>query len=237
MITQRKEFKSDEFKPSSIELPDDVIQHMIPMMWFKQQRVLATTSKTATFWVARHLLEDLVDLLKLQDVLVPESLAEANKMYKDLMRKHLAMMHQVVFDFHNESSSAISLDERYLKHICNYDRKFGGFMLYSVVKFNVGKQDKHYELAKKIIGHGADLNYRALDGNTPLLALILSASSHPDRVEIVRLLLEKGADITITTKDRKSALELARSQKDGAIEAVLMSYLQQRRLAAGNLKR
>lgn len=237
MTTQRKECKSTEFKPTIDGLPDDVIQHMLPMMLFQHQKIVANTSKTATFWVARELLADLVDFLKLKDVRVPESLEEANKIYKDLMRQHRAMMYKVIYDFISlwPAPSTNGLDARYIKHLCNYDRKYGGFALYSILKYgNAAEEETHrYEIANQLIDCGADVNWRHSDGDTPLLALIRSGSSHPERLGTLKLLLAKGADITPKADDKRLAWRLAlnpgdRNEKDQAaiIDILLPHFVQ-----------
>ena len=71
--------------------------------------------------------------------------------------------------------------------------------------------DENLPRVLEVLNEGADVNYRGEVGET---ALIVSASEYPT-LDMIRLLLEKGADKTITPSpdgdfDGKTAVELAR---------------------------
>ena len=71
--------------------------------------------------------------------------------------------------------------------------------------------DENLPRVLEVLNEGADINYRGEVGET---ALIVSASESPT-LDMIRLLLEKGADKTITPSpdgdfDGKTAVELAR---------------------------
>ncbi len=62
----------------------------------------------------------------------------------------------------------------------------------------------HSEIAKLLLEIGANPNFRALEGFTPL-----AIASRQGNTEIVKLLLERGADIKARTDSGKTALNLA----------------------------
>ncbi|MHB1949633.1 MAG: hypothetical protein ACYCQI_16155 [Gammaproteobacteria bacterium] len=235
-MSLRQVLKSNESKMPSMGLPDDIIEYMIPMMWFKEQKALATTSKTASFWVARHLLAELVDLFKIKDVSIPDSLQEVNNLYRKLLLQKRGEMHRIIFDtIHDPKKNPLAkLDERYIKHLCQLDKKFGGYMLFSMIK-PVGKE--RLSIASKFINYHADVNWRnESDGYTPLLAAIRVAreNRYLNMVNFVKQLLAAGADITVKGKDGKSALKLAKGTR---IEAVLLEHIKQKQLASVSLNK
>ena len=68
----------------------------------------------------------------------------------------------------------------------------------------------------KYEGKGADINTQDINGYTPLMwACIYSHEA------VVRLLLDRGADIKLRLKDGRTALPLARSNNHASIVALL----------------
>lgn len=239
MTSLRKESKTT----SLTTMPSDVMEHMVHMMWSRDQKALAITAKEPSIWVAKGLLYELIELLELkEEIAMPMSAQEAKSMYMDLLRKYPTHM----FAFFSEMEAEVSrvkpearvLEDRYLKHLlyfCNVNKRGGAFMLHQLVH-NGFIQSANFHLANRFIAHGADVNGRGRDGNTMLIAIIRSNSKPAERLETVRLLLQNGADITLTGKDGKSALELSR-EKDEKIYDLLMAYIVQRRVESVGLKR
>lgn len=72
------------------------------------------------------------------------------------------------------------------------------------------------EVMELLIGHGADVNARGREGNTPLH----DAASHGS-TEAVRVLLEHGADPNVTNDSRQTAAMLALDSRDAEIRQFL----------------
>lgn len=71
-------------------------------------------------------------------------------------------------------------------------------------------EDQHRQFVVGLLNEGADVNYRGIVGETPLIVAAMNLD-----LNIIRLLLEKGADKTIRSSpdgdfEGKNALEVAR---------------------------
>lgn len=66
--------------------------------------------------------------------------------------------------------------------------------------------DKPYDsiIVQRLLSAGANVNAQDAKGWTPLMEIVVS-----DRIDIVKLLLKKGADTSIKNKDGKTALDIA----------------------------
>lgn len=79
-------------------------------------------------------------------------------------------------------------------------------------------------LIKLLVSYGADVNISNYDGNTPTMD-----AAFLGKVEILRYLLNNGADVTLRNRNKQTALDLAKSKnQEQAIELLL---------AAGSLKK
>jgi ankyrin repeat protein len=85
--------------------------------------------------------------------------------------------------------------------------------------------DTHLEAVQVLLEHHADVNLKSITGKTPLYRLISSVSSQEGKVvDIVRRLVEYGADPNIRDYDDSTALHQASFH--GSLEAapLLLSY-------------
>jgi ankyrin repeat protein len=74
-------------------------------------------------------------------------------------------------------------------------------------------RDTGYELVRYLLDHGADVNAQRRGGST---ALMIAVRNHSPRT--VRLLLERGADVRITTTTRgETAIDWAKQENDAEI--------------------
>lgn len=235
MKSRRIELKSADCKPSLRVLPDEIIEeYMIPMLWFKEQKAVATTSKTGSFWFTRQLLIELVELLKIKDVEIPDSFLDVKQLYHKLSLKYRGQMHMMIHNAIATPTGQIrELDERYVKHLCRADKKVGGYMLFNLV----GQvRLPRLKMASKFIKYDADVNWvNDSDGNTPLLAAVRAGCKNgflPEMIEVVKQLLAAGADINAKGKDGKDVFELAKGKNGTAIYAVLVAHVKQKELGA-----
>ena len=74
---------------------------------------------------------------------------------------------------------------------------------------------------KRLIQEGADVNWKiSTRGDTPLMSAALSAA--PNAVDVVRLLLDSGADVNSTSDGRNTALHYAAANnKDGVVRLLI----------------
>jgi hypothetical protein len=73
-------------------------------------------------------------------------------------------------------------------------------------------------ILKLFLSYGADANYRALNGQTPLMAAVLAKN-----VDAVRLLLENGADMAIRDMANKTASDYAASTSGAEITLTVLN--------------
>lgn len=98
-----------------------------------------------------------------------------------------------------------------------FDKDVLGRAMYnSLRREDLAKSPDNQNVVKLFLSFGADTNYRALNGQTPLIAAILAKN-----LEAVRLLLENGADQTIADGYMKTPMNYASASP--AIEALLKS--------------
>jgi ankyrin repeat protein len=74
------------------------------------------------------------------------------------------------------------------------------------------------EAVKALLGAGADVNLRDVRGMTPLILSVASDVANP---RIVRMLLDKGSDPSVKTKDGETALDWAKKFRNPRIVAML----------------
>ena len=77
-----------------------------------------------------------------------------------------------------------------------------------------------YEIAKKLIAHGANVNCRASSDFTPL-----HESAASGRLEFAKLLLTHGADVNAKTTEGKTALDYAREHNREEMVELLRKYV------------
>ena len=77
-----------------------------------------------------------------------------------------------------------------------------------------------YEVAKKLIAHGANVNSRASSDFTPL-----HESAARGQLEFATLLLENGADLNAKTADGKTPLDYAREHNRDEMVELLEQYV------------
>ena len=77
-----------------------------------------------------------------------------------------------------------------------------------------------YEIAKKLIAHGANVNTRASSDFTPL-----HESAASGRLEFATLLLEHGADVNAKTTDGKTPLDYAREHDRKEMVELLQKHV------------
>ena len=103
-------------------------------------------------------------------------------------------------------------------------------------------------MARFLLENGADVNApggvwetplgtAAHAGNVPMARLLLDSGADPDkgnpiitaadagRLEVVKLLLDAGADPSLPNRQGWTALDVARSHKQGEIRALLLKHL------------
>jgi ankyrin repeat protein len=66
------------------------------------------------------------------------------------------------------------------------------------------------EMAELLVRRGADINARSNDGSTPLIVHAAEA----ERCDVMKTLLELGADVTAKDKWGQSALDIARQREE-----------------------
>ncbi len=77
-----------------------------------------------------------------------------------------------------------------------------------------------YEIAKKLIAHGANVNSRASSDFTPL-----HESAARGQLEFATLLLDNGADLNAKTADGKTPLDYAREHNQTEMVELLQKYV------------
>lgn len=77
-----------------------------------------------------------------------------------------------------------------------------------------------YEIAKKLIAHGANVNSRATSDFTPL-----HESAARGQLEFATLLIENGADLNAKTADGKTPLDYAREHNRTEMVELLQKYV------------
>ena len=77
-----------------------------------------------------------------------------------------------------------------------------------------------YEIGKKLIAHGANVNTRASNDFTPL-----HESAASGRLEFATLLLDHGADVNAKTTDGKTPLDYAREHNRTEMVELLQKYV------------
>jgi ankyrin repeat protein len=77
------------------------------------------------------------------------------------------------------------------------------------------------EVARRLIAAGAPLDHADIYGWTPLTAAIIFGDGGPERQQLVKLLLDAGANRAIADRDGVTALEHARVHEFVAIERLL----------------
>ncbi len=73
------------------------------------------------------------------------------------------------------------------------------------------------EISRFLLDCGARPNATDPDGRTPLMLAV----AYKENVDLVKLLLERGADATLTRRDGKRALDLFRKTKNKALRKLL----------------
>jgi hypothetical protein len=88
-----------------------------------------------------------------------------------------------------------------------FDKDVLGRAMYnSLRRTELASSPDNLNILKLFLSYGADANYRALNGQTPLIAAVLAKN-----VDAVRLLLENGADTSMRDMANKTASDYAGS--------------------------
>lgn len=95
----------------------------------------------------------------------------------------------------------------------NYKDALGNTLLFWEVSFY------DFELIELLLKNGANPNIQNLYQITPLINAVKNQN-----IKAVRLLLEYGADVSITTFDGKNAFNIAKNLKNKEIEKLLLEY-------------
>jgi ankyrin repeat protein len=83
----------------------------------------------------------------------------------------------------------------------------------------------HFEAIQVLLDHGVDIDWQSITGKTPLCDLLTSFSTSSEgMVDMVRQLLEHGADTNIPNQDHSTALHLASSYGRPEVARLLLSY-------------
>jgi ankyrin repeat protein len=83
----------------------------------------------------------------------------------------------------------------------------------------------HFEAVRVLLEHNVDVNAQDLSGETPLYAFLTSSGPSPEEmVNMVRRLLEHGADTNIPNHDHATALHLVSSSGRPEVARLLLSY-------------
>ncbi|KAI1630848.1 ankyrin repeat-containing domain protein [Biscogniauxia mediterranea] len=77
---------------------------------------------------------------------------------------------------------------------------------YTALHWVLGRRDPYPLIVKQLLDHGADVNAAAIDGWTPLHQAVFNCERPDDRLEIVQMLVEAGADVSLKNKWGHSAL-------------------------------
>ncbi|KAI1491318.1 ankyrin repeat-containing domain protein [Biscogniauxia mediterranea] len=77
---------------------------------------------------------------------------------------------------------------------------------YTALHWVLARRDPYPLIVKQLLDHGADVNAAAIDGWTPLHQVVFNCERPDDRLEIVQILVEAGADISLKNKWGQSAL-------------------------------
>lgn len=98
-----------------------------------------------------------------------------------------------------------------------FDKDVLGRAMYnSLRREDLAKSPDNQNVVKLFLSYGAEPNYRALNGQTPLMAAVIARN-----IDAAKLLLENGADPSLADLNQKTALTYAAGTQ--AIEALLKS--------------
>ena len=83
----------------------------------------------------------------------------------------------------------------------------------------------HFEAIQILLDHGVDIDSQSITNKTPLYDLLSSRSSSSEgMVDVIRRLLEHGADTNIPDHRQSTALHLASSSGWPEVARLLLSY-------------
>jgi ankyrin repeat protein len=85
-----------------------------------------------------------------------------------------------------------------------------------------GWSTNNFELVKLLVSNGADLNIANNNGDTPTID-----AAYLGKLENLRYLLERGADTSLKNKNGKTALDVAKSNKNNLAAELLSLYQQE----------
>ena len=107
-----------------------------------------------------------------------------------------------------EKNVTLPFNEKRLKEIINKGLDTSEALLKTVVAMRINADVKNFiDIQKELIKAGADVNYvRESDGKTPL---IIAGAGELGKIEVVKLLIDNGANINDSDHVGKSALSYA----------------------------